>query len=67
MCRPVQEAHIAKLRPGASGGAGSAGRPGALDTGGDASLQNALDLAVDSLRGVPPYGQRCARAEGLWR
>ncbi|KAI7839973.1 hypothetical protein COHA_006294 [Chlorella ohadii] len=39
------EAHIAKLR-------------GNLDTGGDASLQNALDLAVGSLSSIPPYGHR---------
>ena len=41
----VQETHDAKLRQ-------------ALDTGGDASLQNALDLAVDSLKSIPPYGHR---------
>ena len=41
----LQDAHIAKLRQ-------------ALDTGGDASLQNALDLAVDSLKSIPPYGHR---------
>lgn len=41
----LQEAHIAKLR-------------GNLDTGGDASLQNALDLAVGSLSSIPPYGHR---------
>jgi transcription initiation factor TFIIH subunit 2 len=39
------EAHIAKLRAN-------------LDTGGDASLQNALDLAVGSLSSIPPYGHR---------
>jgi hypothetical protein len=41
----VQETHVAKLRQ-------------ALDTGGDASLQNALDLAVDSLKSIPSYGHR---------
>eukprot|EP00887_Chlorella_sp_A99_P003194 scaffold9.g3194.t1 len=39
------EVHIAKLRSN-------------LDTGGDASLQNALDLTVASLRTIPPYGHR---------
>ncbi|KFM22709.1 General transcription factor IIH subunit 2 [Auxenochlorella protothecoides] len=39
------EAHIARLKS-------------SLDTGGDASLQNALDLAVGGLRSVPPYAQR---------
>ncbi|PSC68451.1 general transcription factor IIH subunit 2 [Micractinium conductrix] len=39
------EAHVARLRAN-------------LDTGGDASLQNALDLAVDSLKSIPPYGHR---------
>ncbi|KAL4856793.1 General transcription factor IIH subunit 2 [Chlorella vulgaris] len=39
------EAHIAKLRQN-------------LDTGGDASLQNALDLCVDALKSIPPYGHR---------
>ncbi len=43
----LQEAHIAKLRSN-------------LDTGGDASLQNALDLAVGSLSSIPPYGHRWA-------
>lgn len=41
----MQEAHIAKLKE-------------ALDAGGDASLQNGLDLAVASLKTVPPYGHR---------
>lgn len=41
----LQEAHIAKLQ-------------GALDTGGDASLQNAMNLAIESLRSIPPYGHR---------
>ena len=41
----LQEAHIAKLKD-------------ALDAGGDASLQNGLDLAVASLKTVPPYGHR---------
>lgn len=48
-CCRRQEAHIARLRRN-------------LDTGGDASLQNALDLAVDSLRSIPPYGHRRAGA-----
>lgn len=39
------ESHIQKLRQN-------------LDTGGDASLQNALDLAIDSLSTIPPYGNR---------
>lgn len=39
------EAHIARLRRN-------------LDTGGDASLQNALDVAVDALKSIPPYGHR---------
>lgn len=29
-----------------------------LRPGGDASLQNALDLAVEMLKPVPPYGHR---------
>ena len=41
----LQEAHIAKLQ-------------GALDAGGDASLQNAMSLAMESLRSIPPYGHR---------
>jgi hypothetical protein len=41
----LQEAHIAKLQ-------------GALDAGGDASLQNAMNLAIESLRSIPPYGHR---------
>lgn len=40
------EAHLAKLRGGD------------LEAGGDASLQNAIDLAVGSLRSIPPYGHR---------
>jgi len=44
-CNTPQEMHIERLR-------------GSLDTGGDASLQNGLDLAVDSLRRIPPYGHR---------
>ena len=39
------EMHIQKLKA-------------SLDTGGAASLQNGLDLAVDSLRRIPPYGHR---------
>lgn len=42
---PPQEAHIGRLRV-------------SLKCSGDASLQNALDVAVDGLAGVPPYGQR---------
>lgn len=54
MCNPaclswLQEAHIAKLQ-------------GALDAGGDASLQNAMNLAIESLRSIPPYGHREASA-----
>ncbi len=41
----LQEAHIAKLRS-------------SLDAEGDASLQNALTLCVDSLKTIPPYGHR---------
>lgn len=41
----LQEGHIAKLREG-------------LDAGGDASLQNGLELAVAALKTVPPYGHR---------
>jgi hypothetical protein len=41
----LQEAHVARLR-------------GNLETGGDASLQNGLDLAVATLRSIPPYGHR---------
>ena len=44
----LQEAHIAKLQ-------------GALDAGGDASLQNAMNLAIESLRSIPPYGHREVR------
>lgn len=43
-----QEAHIAKLRS-------------SLDAEGDASLQNALTLCVDSLKSIPPYGHREVR------
>jgi transcription initiation factor TFIIH subunit 2 len=39
------EVHIQKLKSN-------------LDTGGAASLQNGLDLAVESLRRIPPYGHR---------
>lgn len=41
----MQEAHIAKLKT-------------SLDAEGDASLQNALTLCVDSLKSIPPYGHR---------
>lgn len=41
----MQETHISKLKEG-------------MDAGGDASLQNGLDLAVSSLKSVPPYGHR---------
>ena len=41
----VQEAHITRLRSNP-------------ETGGDASLQNALDLSVSTMRGIPPYGHR---------
>ena len=41
----MQEAHIAKLKS-------------SLDADGDASLQNALTLCVDSLKSIPPYGHR---------
>ena len=41
----TQEAHVSKLKEG-------------VDAGGDASLQNGLDLAVASLKSVPPYGHR---------
>ena len=41
----MQEAHISKLKEG-------------VDAGGDASLQNGLDMAVASLKSVPPYGHR---------
>jgi transcription initiation factor TFIIH subunit 2 len=39
------EVHIQKLK-------------NCLDTGGAASLQNGLDLAVEALRRIPPYGHR---------
>ena len=45
MAPSMQEAHIAKLQ-------------GAMDAGGDASLQNAMNVAVDSLKSIPPYGHR---------
>ena len=45
MASPMQEAHIAKLQ-------------GAMDAGGDASLQNAMNVAVESLKSIPPYGHR---------
>ena len=41
----MQEAHVSKLRA-------------ALDASGDASLQNGLEMAVDSLKTIPPYGHR---------
>ena len=41
----VQEAHIARLQ-------------GSLDASGDASLQNAMNLAIESLKSIPPYGHR---------
>lgn len=40
-----QELHKAALRKG-------------LDAGGDVSLQNGLDMAVEALQAVPPYGSR---------
>ncbi len=49
VCARLQEAHISKLKEG-------------LDAGGDASLQNGLDLAVSALKSVPPYGHREVRA-----
>ena len=33
-----------------------------LETSGDASLQNAMQLAVESLTTVPPYGHREVRS-----
>lgn len=48
----LQEAHIAKLKE-------------ALDAGGDASLQNGLDLAVAALKTVPPYGHREVHPPGV--
>ena len=48
VCACLQEAHISKLKEG-------------LDAGGDASLQNGLDLAVSALKSVPPYGHREVR------
>lgn len=49
-----QEAHVSKLKEG-------------VDAGGDASLQNGLDLAVASLKSVPPYGHRevCACSKNI--
>ena len=41
----LQEFHIGKLRSN-------------LDAGGDASLMNGLDMAVDSLKSIPSYGHR---------
>lgn len=41
----LQEFHIGKLRSN-------------LDAGGDASLMNGLDMAVDSLKSIPTYGHR---------
>jgi hypothetical protein len=29
-----------------------------MDAGGDASLQNALEVAVEALKDIPPYGHR---------
>lgn len=40
-----QEMHIEKLKS-------------SLDTGGDASIANALDVCVDCLKNIPPYGHR---------
>ncbi len=31
---------------------------GSLTAGGDASLQNAMNLATESLKSIPPYGHR---------
>jgi len=54
VCTCLQEAHISKLKEG-------------LDAGGDASLQNGLDLAVSALKSVPPYGHREVRtSDKLW-
>ena len=44
----LQEAHVARLQ-------------GSLTAGGDASLQNAMNLATESLKSIPPYGHREAR------
>ena len=41
----LQEAHISMLQ-------------GNLDASGDASLQNAMDMAAESLKSIPPYGHR---------
>lgn len=38
-----------------------------LDTGGDASLQNGLDLCVDQLKSIPPYGHRWGGGGGRGR
>ena len=40
-----QEAHIAKLASN-------------LDSSGDASLQNGLDMSIGALKAIPPYGHR---------
>ena len=45
----AQETHVSKLKAN-------------LDSTGDASLQNAIQLAVDSLTTVPPYGHREVRS-----
>lgn len=45
VCHDEQETHIAKLKAN-------------LDAAGDASLQNSVQLAVDALQTVPPYGHR---------
>ena len=58
------EAHVAALAAalrmdGNGGGGGAAGGASAAPVfGGDFSLQNALDQAVASLKGIPPYGTR---------
>ena len=57
------EAHVAALaaalRMDGSGGGGVPGGASAAPVfGGDFSLQNALDQAVASLKGIPPYGTR---------
>ena len=50
----MQEAHIARLQ-------------GSLDASGDASLQNAMNLATESLKAIPPYGHREVRATTCMR
>lgn len=45
----MQETHVSRLKAN-------------LDSTGDASLQNAIQLAVDSLSTVPPYGHREVRS-----